>query len=187
MWAWIETLSGGAGAFLGSLAGALFGLLAILAGALYNAHLNRKRDDELRRHESMAVARALRAELLAFHSAMEGNIRKYENPGAETGNFLIPSMTPLIKVFPALMPKLGLLQFNTQIVLDSYAAIEQIPERLVLLGATTQEFELGRATYILPVDQGGNVATLLRNTLVKVAGAVEFLNAELGEDRASKT
>ncbi len=187
MWAWIETLSGGAGAFLGSLTGALFGLLAILAGALYNAHLNRKRDDELRRHESMAVARALRAELLALHSAMEGNIRMYENPGDETREFLIPSMTPLIKVFPALIPKLGLLQFNTQIVLDSYAAIEQIPERLVLLGATTQEFEPGRAMYILPVDQGGKVATLLRNTLVKVAGAVEFLNAELGEDRASKT
>jgi hypothetical protein len=42
--------------FLGTLTGSLLGLLAILAGALFNAHLNRARDDRLRLEEARSYA-----------------------------------------------------------------------------------------------------------------------------------
>jgi hypothetical protein len=47
-WDWIGTLPQGSASFLGTLAGSTLGLFAILAGALFNAHLNRRRDDALR-------------------------------------------------------------------------------------------------------------------------------------------
>ena len=62
---WLEDLSGGAANFVGSFTGAAVGLIAILIGALFNAHLNRRRDDRLRRLEARAAATALRAELSA--------------------------------------------------------------------------------------------------------------------------
>ena len=65
-WPAIEALSGGAAAFLGALVGAAAGLGAILIGALYNAKLNRDRDDRLREQEAKAIAVAFRAELVAL-------------------------------------------------------------------------------------------------------------------------
>jgi hypothetical protein len=63
MWDWLSHLSQGQASFLGSLTGAAIGLIALLLGALFNAHLNRRRDDRLRREDQRAVATALRAEL----------------------------------------------------------------------------------------------------------------------------
>jgi hypothetical protein len=61
MWDWLSHLSQGQASFLGSLTGAAIGLIALLLGALFNAHLNRRRDDRLRREDQRAVATALRA------------------------------------------------------------------------------------------------------------------------------
>ena len=70
-WPAIEALSGGGAAFLGALVGAAAGLGAILTGALYNAKLNRDRDDRLREQEAKAIAVALRAEIIALMSDAE--------------------------------------------------------------------------------------------------------------------
>jgi len=51
----------GIGAFLG----AFFGLGAILIGALFNADLNRRRDERLREQDAQTLAVALHAELQA--------------------------------------------------------------------------------------------------------------------------
>jgi hypothetical protein len=53
----------GEAAFVGALIGSSIGLVALLLGALFNAELNRRRDDRLRREDRRAVATALRAEL----------------------------------------------------------------------------------------------------------------------------
>ena len=75
MWDWLQQLSGGAGAFLGALAGSFFGLLAILGGALYNAHLNRKRDDRIRQQDTYTAAQAVLGELQAVHAALVPTLR----------------------------------------------------------------------------------------------------------------
>jgi hypothetical protein len=46
-WKWLATLPAGSASFVGTLTGSSFGLLAILIGALFNARLNRSRDDRL--------------------------------------------------------------------------------------------------------------------------------------------
>ena len=51
--------------------GALLGLLAILAGALFNAHLNRLRDNRLRRRSTLSLAAALSAEVRSFKTLLE--------------------------------------------------------------------------------------------------------------------
>lgn len=50
---------------IGAYWGALFGLGAILMGALYNAELNRARDDRLHEKEARALVSALQAEIMA--------------------------------------------------------------------------------------------------------------------------
>ena len=44
--------------------GAVIGLFGLALAALFNAHLNRKRDDRIRREESCTLALALRTEVL---------------------------------------------------------------------------------------------------------------------------
>ena len=59
MWDWLNNLSDGAATFIGAFTGAIGGLIAILMGALYNARLNRKRDDRLRMQDANVLRIAL--------------------------------------------------------------------------------------------------------------------------------
>jgi hypothetical protein len=54
---WLEGLKGGAPVVIGAFTGSAIGLIALMLGALFNAHLNRRRDDDLRRVETRSVAR----------------------------------------------------------------------------------------------------------------------------------
>jgi uncharacterized membrane protein (DUF4010 family) len=44
---WLQGLQGGAATFVGALTGSAIGFMALVLGALFNAHLNRKRDNDL--------------------------------------------------------------------------------------------------------------------------------------------
>lgn len=74
-WRWIETLPTSAAAFLGTLTGASLGLFAILLGALYNAHLNRQRDERLRNEDRTALIAGFAAELESVDSRI-GTLRE---------------------------------------------------------------------------------------------------------------
>jgi hypothetical protein len=106
MVSWLATLPEGAANFLGSLAGAGLGLIAILAGALYNARLNRKRDDRLRRDDAASVARALSAELRMISSVLRDNARSFQD-SPRIGGAAGADVVHLIKVFPAIVSRLG--------------------------------------------------------------------------------
>jgi hypothetical protein len=45
MWEWLNDLEGGALTVVGTAVGSFLGLISLLIGALFNAHLNRRRDD----------------------------------------------------------------------------------------------------------------------------------------------
>ncbi len=72
-WDWLATLPQGSASFVGTLAGSTLGLIALLLGALFNAHLNRKRDDRLRNEDRRTVAAALHAELSSIEKTLLGN------------------------------------------------------------------------------------------------------------------
>jgi hypothetical protein len=72
-WDWLATLPQGSASFVGTLTGSTLGLIALLLGALFNAHLNRRRDDRLRDADRFALASTLHAELLGIHRALVEN------------------------------------------------------------------------------------------------------------------
>jgi hypothetical protein len=78
-------------------------------GALFNAHLNRRRDDALRSADRIAVASALHAELLGIHRALVENAEHLtNNPPADDGGFMVPQ--PSVKILPEMLSKIGLLR-----------------------------------------------------------------------------
>jgi hypothetical protein len=133
MWSWLQSLSGGAAAFVGSLSGSAAGLVALLIGALFNAHLNRKRDDELRMKETRAVAAALRAELAGRARSLLDNAKRLEEIKSES--FVVPDIAQSIRILPDLTGQLGLFDGDTiEAVIDAYVVIEQYCDRLILSG-----------------------------------------------------
>jgi hypothetical protein len=111
MWVWLEGLSQGQAAFLGSLTGALIGPIALLLGALFNAHLNRRRDNHLRREDQRAVATALKAELAGLNETFVSNTEKLKD--RQGGGFLLPALDQSERVLPHMLPKVGLLDPET--------------------------------------------------------------------------
>lgn len=137
-WDWLATLPPGSASFVGTLTGSSFGLIALLLGALFNARLNRKRDDALRDADRIALASALHAELQGIHRAFAENAQHLaDKPPEEGGGFMTPQ--PSIHVFPELLSKLGLLRTETiRLVMDAYVLTEQYMDRLILLGGKLQ-------------------------------------------------
>ena len=119
--------------FIGTLTGSALGLVALLIGALFNAHLNRKRDDELRKKEARALALALRAELAGKSRNLLDNAKRLEEQKGES-EIQVPDIAQSLRLIPSSTDKLGLLDEDTIVaVLDAYAVMEQNFERLVIM------------------------------------------------------
>jgi hypothetical protein len=132
-WQWLHTASQGQATFVGTLTGSFFGLVALLLGALFNAHLNRRRDDRLRSEEQRGVATALRAEFAGCRGALLTNSQELKKGDAV--QFVTPDFVHAIRIEPHMIPKLGLLDEETiDKVANAYLAIEEHGGRLLLLG-----------------------------------------------------
>ena len=148
MWEWLQGLSGGAATFVGSFTGSAIGLVAILIGALFNAHLNRRRDDEVRKKEMRAVAAALKAELAGRSSSLLDNAKQLEK--LQGDSFVVPDIAQSIRVMTDLTSKLGLLDENTiEIVINAYVVIEQYCDRLILDGGKLMDSLPGNRRSVL--------------------------------------
>jgi hypothetical protein len=137
-WDWLSKLPQSSASFLGSLTGSSVGLLAILLGALFNARLNRRRDDRLREEDRVAVASTLYAELQGIHRALVENAEHLQKtPPPDQDGFVVPE--PSIKLLPETLSKIGLLRPETiRKVMDAYVLTEQYVAQLILLGGALQ-------------------------------------------------
>lgn len=72
---WLQSLQGGAATAVGAMTGSVIGFGALVAGALFNAKLNRDRDDRLRSLETRSVAAALRGELRSVETTLRENAK----------------------------------------------------------------------------------------------------------------
>jgi hypothetical protein len=133
-WDWLAKLPPGSASFVGTLAGSMFGLIALLLGALFNAHLNRRRDDRLRAEDRVALACTLYAELVLIHRTLVENAQHLtDKPPDPDGGFTVPQ--PSIKFFPEMLSKMGLLHPDTiGKVMAAYILTEQYLQQLILLG-----------------------------------------------------
>jgi hypothetical protein len=105
-WQSLQTASQGQASFLGTLTGSSIGLVALLLGALFNAHLNRKRDDRLRLEEQRVVATALHAELVGWRKRLQSNI---DSVKADSEKWKSVPILSRPRLFPELIAKLGFL------------------------------------------------------------------------------
>ena len=132
-WQWLGSLPASSASFLGTLTGSSLGLVALLLGALFNAHLNRKRDDRLRIKETRALAGALKAELVGKSRSLKDNTQRVQE--RKSHNVLVPDIAQSIHIMPKVVDKLGLLDEETIIsVIEAYGVIEQYCERLIING-----------------------------------------------------
>ena len=184
MWAdflaWLATLPQGSATFMGTLAGSSLGLFAVLIGALFNAHLNRRRDDRLRQADKQSVIAALRAELEILRKALENNAtRAIDKPPEEAGGFLAPDLAHLIQVMPEMLPKIGLLEPKTiQPVIRAYSLVQQYCEKLIMLGGRLQDnMPSHRRIVYLKADSNEYFAKMSQSMTEPIAEAIAALDA----------
>jgi hypothetical protein len=127
---WLNQQPQGTASFLGTLAGSTLGFIALLFGAMFNAHLNRRRDDRLRDQNRTSLATALYAELKQFR---DGWIAYTEmKPTSGLASVLV--RTPQARLFPELVTEIGLLPPDAiRAVSDAYAVVDQYEHDLLLL------------------------------------------------------
>jgi len=181
-WDWLGTLSQGQATFLGSLVGAFVGLLALLLGALFNAHLNRKRDDRLRAEERRSAAVALRAELAGCRHSLLKNSEEAGKGGFSS--FTMPDFAHSLRIMPQMIPKLGLFDQETiERVAEAYRVMERHGEGLFLLGGRLDERVPDKRLVSLSADKAP--AVLAMNSAVSEAldNAIAQLDASLRTKR----
>src|SRR4051812_13760349 len=106
-WNWLANLPQSSASFVGTVTGSALGLFALLLGALFNAHLNRRRDDRLREQEKRGIVTALTAELRGLQRTLAENADRLEKGPPNGGeSFLTPDLAHSVQIFPEILPKL---------------------------------------------------------------------------------
>ena len=181
-WDWLAALPQSSASFVGTLTGSALGLIALLLGALFNAHLNRKRDDNLREVERIAVASAIYAELSGVHRTLLENAKRLEDkPPAAGEGFAVPDLAHSVQVFSHMLPKIGLLRADTiRTVMDAYVLIEQYAEGLILLGgAMKPNMPENRRLIFLNAERAKTVTAINRARAEMIKEAIDALGPYL--------
>jgi hypothetical protein len=159
-WDWLGSLPPSSASFVGSLTGAGFGLAAIIAGALFNAHLNRRRDDRLRRIEARTLVVALKAELAGLKQSLLENADDLEKGSS---GFQVPDVATSVRIMPEMLSKLGLLDPDTvQKIIAAHGVLERYAEHCLRMGGVIVETPGARRLIELPGIQAGRVARMNR-------------------------
>jgi len=135
--------------------GALIGFGALIAGALFNAHLNRRRDERLRSEEVIAVASALYGEIIILRQAVARMANRVgqryldhglgRDRGERFGPHFMEQITlPPPRLYQSLAAKVGMLPNEIALeIVRFYARMEQAQTWLPRL----QEDEKRPVTY----------------------------------------
>jgi hypothetical protein len=180
---WLEGLKGGAPTVIGAVIGSLLGFITLVLGALFNAHLNRVRDDNLRRIETRGVAAAIRAELSSIEDTLTHNAKRLlEEPPTESESFLLPDLSHSVRMFPALANKLGLLDDTVVImeIIQTYIVVDQYCENCLVLGGELRtEMPNHRRILLMPSKRAKTVAKMNKEIAERVQKAMNLLNKYL--------
>ena len=177
---WLGAQPPSVGTFLGTLIGSSLGLLALLVGALFNAYLNRVRDDRLRNEEARSIRSALAGELAGIRDTLNSLADEVgkKNVADDTAwnSFLVSDPASLARVMPPLLPKFGLLSPETVAqVVEIYVIIEHLRPSFLLIGGQDHSNKLHIA---MPQKSAGAFAEMARGVATKIDAVIVALNAQ---------
>jgi hypothetical protein len=187
-WQWLGSLPPSSASFVGSLTGASVGLIALVLGALFNAYLNRRRDDRLLTIDRTVLATALNAELASIHKTLSENARSLtDNPPDPKGGFLVPDVAHSVQVLPHVLSKIGLLDpVPVRKVMDAYILVNQYFDSILMLGGDMQkDTSRDRRIAIVPPDRTKYVIGLNTSNAEMIAEALASLQPHLKKATAS--
>lgn len=119
--------------FFGTALGILAGFCTLVAGALFNSHLNRRRDDRLRKIEAVALAGSLRVELFTIRRSLQSNADGLMEKRGDYAN--IPDPGALSEIYRGAYSRLGLLdQRVINVLLNTYGTLDSLFYGLALQG-----------------------------------------------------
>jgi hypothetical protein len=177
VWQWLSNASQGQATFLGTLTGSSIGLIALLIGALFNAHLNRKRDDRLRREDQRAVAAALSAELVSWRDELQSSVTSMRTTSIEpeVAKWSVPILAR--SLFPEMVSKLGLLSSTTiRSVIAAHSEAEWYSWRLSqFTGAAVEahpDFPSSLQFISLPYDLSPAAISLMEQAIKAIEHAI---------------
>ena len=78
MWNWIALLEPSQATVFGAIVSSVLGFATLTLGALFNAHLNRRRDDRLADLETLNLLRAITSEMLLIRNLICYQIKEYK-------------------------------------------------------------------------------------------------------------
>ncbi|MEN5103795.1 hypothetical protein [Brucella anthropi] len=79
MWQWLADLKPAQATVVGSCIAAIFGFGTLTVGALFNAHLNRKRDDRLEEIKRLSLLRGIFAEISLIRNLLAFQLQGYRS------------------------------------------------------------------------------------------------------------
>lgn len=177
---WLEGLKGGAPVVIGAFTGSAIGLIALMLGALFNAHLNRRRDDELRRMEAKSVAAAIRGELQSVEDTLTYNAEQLlKSPPTASESFFLPDLSHSVRMFPELAGKIGLLGDPAIVmeVIQTYIVIDQYCENCLMAGGDLgKQMPNHRRIIVMPSNRAKTVAAMNTTIADRVKKAMRLLD-----------
>lgn len=178
MWEFLKEIDGGSGSFFGSLAGSFLGLAAILLGALFNARLNRRRDDRMIKQDIYFAAQSLIGELQAIDNSLDRNRNNFINNTVAAGGFQIPDPNHMILVFPVMILKLGPIGAEGIIATkDAYTMIEEFSERLSQGDASITKHQSGRDMILVPFTDTPWALSVFEDVQLYIKEAIKQLKS----------
>lgn len=186
MWQWLFQLQGAQSTVVGSFAGFVFGVIALILGALFNFHLNRKRDAQLRFEEANAVAAALHGEIVLVRKELvrtailvariEEEVHSFDKSFSE----LIRLQDPIL--YRALANKLGLLDPTLVLAIaDFYTNFELVRSWLpFIVNSEDRKFPFSAASVLRPAIKAiEGIKPTLDEMALKMGVKVQIDDADL--------
>ncbi|RWB72942.1 MAG: hypothetical protein EOQ50_18415 [Mesorhizobium sp.] len=171
---WLQTQPPSIGSFLGSLTGAGIGLIAIVLGALFNAYLNRRRDDRLRKVAAKAAAIGITAELLSVERVLRRNAADING----TNNaFIGPDVANNIRNISEIIQNIQDVDHDTLgLVISAYVLIDEYSHTLVLFGGEIiPNMPRNRVIVKMPAGSAGRVVGVNNDIADQIAVALKNL------------
>lgn len=178
IWSWLATLAPAQATIVGTAIGAGIGFITLIAGALFNAWLNRRRDQAKLDDEALIIAAALKADLTSVANSMRENAELAKGTDSD---IYVRNPSHSLRVIPHILDKIGLLDLETiTSVIGAYTLIDQYMESVLMLGGIPSAHTLSnRLVVLLSGSKNKHLAALNEATVEKIMEAIDSLEPTL--------